>query len=127
MAAQSLGIIGSIMAVGALHHFTGVHIPREMEIFSAGEIEERFRDILGGKNRPFGARQQMVFGDPAAQGVGGSSIIPGYGHRTFRRGGQAVTSTAIGGGGFGNPEPLAFQHPIRLESLSGKSYFAAVK
>ena len=127
MTAQTLGIIGSIMTVGALEHFAGVHIPRKMEIFFAGEIEERFRDLLGGIDRPFGARQQVVFGGLAAQWVGGNSIIPGYGHRALRRGGQSVARTAIGGGRFGNPEPLAFQHPIRLESLSGKSYLAAVK
>jgi hypothetical protein len=36
-----------------------------------------------------------------------------------------VTRTAIGGGGSGNSEPLAFEHPIRLEGLGSPRYFAA--
>ena len=43
------------MAVGALQHLAGVHIPGEMEILPVGEVEESFRDILSGKNRPFAA------------------------------------------------------------------------
>jgi hypothetical protein len=114
------------MTVGALQYFAGVHIPGEMEVLSAGEIDEGLGDILAGKNRTLGTSQLVGLGALAAQGVSGSAIIFGYRHRAIRRGGQAVTRTAIGGGGSGNSEPLAFQHPIRLEGLGSPRYFAAL-
>ena len=36
LAAETLGIIGGIMAVTALHQFAGVNIPGEMELWFAG-------------------------------------------------------------------------------------------
>ena len=36
-----------------------------------------------------------------------------------------MAGAAIGRGRFGDPQPLAFQHAIRLEGLGSKGYFAA--
>jgi hypothetical protein len=48
---QALGIIGGVMAIGALQQFAGVNIPGEIKMLFAGQVEEGSRDLLWRKDR----------------------------------------------------------------------------